>query len=84
MKELLSQCDLRFTPALHFVSSPVKLLSSKTHQEMDFLQPDQIGSRRIPQDDFTFTPLQSLSLKCGPPQMNRHSFNQIDGQWLPP
>ena len=35
--DLLSQCELRFTPALHFVSSPVKLLS-KTHQEMDFLQ----------------------------------------------
>ena len=56
MFRLLSQCDLlRFTPATHFVSSPVKLLR-KTHQEMDFHKENPKLAEELKfqrQDDFT-------------------------------
>ena len=55
VKYFLSQSDRCFTPALHFVSSPVKLLR-KTHQEMDFHKENPKLAEELKfqrQDDFT-------------------------------
>ena len=54
-RHFLSQSDRCFTPTLHFVSSPVKLLR-KTHQEMDFHKENPKLAEELKfqrQDDFT-------------------------------
>ena len=76
VKYFLSQSDRCFTPALHFVSSPVKLLR-KTHQEMDFHKENPKLA-----EELKFHRMTSLLLhfNLSPLDVNRHSFNQIDGQ----
>ena len=78
VKYFLSQSDRCFTPALHFVSSPVKLLR-KTHQEMDFHKENPKLAEELKfqrQDDFTGPQMKPSLLQSDRWSMTSRGMNE--------